>query len=109
MALMLEYEAVLKRPEHLQRLGLLPNDIDHLLETLAATVEQVRLLFLRMPVLQAPNDEMILETAVNGQVDLVVTMNWRHLVLGLKQFSIPAMTLAPALRLMRQRVENFKQ
>ena len=108
VALMFEYEAVLQRPEHLAKAGLLPNDIDRLLDTVAAIVEQVRLSFLWRPVLQDPNDEMVLETAVNGRVDLVVTMNLRHLALGLKRFGIPAMTPGPALRLMRQSIQNYE-
>ena len=64
-------------------------------------IEPVRFSFLWRPQLKDPKDEMILETAVNGRTDLVVTMDLRHLKQGLKRFGILAAMPGPALRLMR--------
>ena len=49
--LMLEYEAVLTRPEHLQAAGLTAAEIGVLLDAIAAVAEPVRLTFLWRPLL----------------------------------------------------------
>ncbi len=49
-----------------------------LLDVLAAVVEPVTQHFLWRPRLKDPADEMILETAVNGSADYLVTFNARH-------------------------------
>lgn len=102
VALMLGYESVLKRSGHMVDSGLEVADVEALLNSVATVVEPVRLSFLWRPVLKDPNDEMVLETAVNGQADLVVTMDLRHLEMGLKRFGIRAMRPGPALKLLRQ-------
>jgi predicted nucleic acid-binding protein len=75
--LMLEYEAVLTRPEHLEAAGASREDIEAILDAIAVVVEPVRLAFLWRPVLPDPDDDMVLETAVNGRADLLVTLNRR--------------------------------
>ena len=77
--LMLEYEAVLTRPEHLEKTGLTVKDTNIILDALAAVVEPVALRFLWRPQLKDPADEMVLETAVNGRADRLATFNVRHL------------------------------
>jgi putative PIN family toxin of toxin-antitoxin system len=89
--LMLEYEAVLKRPEHLRTAGATRNDIDTILDALTATGVPVAPNFSWRPELSDPGDEMILEAAVNGQADLIVTFNVAHLRRGARRFGIRAM------------------
>ena len=88
--LMLEYEAVLKRPEQLDAIGVTSDEIDAVLDALAAVIEPVRLRFLWRPMLKDPSDEMVLETAVNGQADRLVTFNLRHLGQAAQEFGISA-------------------
>jgi putative PIN family toxin of toxin-antitoxin system len=87
-ALFLEYEAVLKRPEQrlVHRLGLL--DIDRFLSALAAASEAVEVSFQWRPQLSDANDEMVLETAVNGQADALITHNVRDFVKGADRFGL---------------------
>ena len=73
--LMLEYEAVLKRPKHLQASGLTVDDAEIILDQLAATMQPVDMFFLWRPLLRDAEDDMVLETAVNGQANLIVTFN----------------------------------
>lgn len=73
--LMLEYEAVLKRPKHLQASGLTVDDVEIILDQLAASMEPVNLFFLWRPLLRDAEDDMVLETAVNGQANMIVTFN----------------------------------
>jgi putative PIN family toxin of toxin-antitoxin system len=77
-ALFLEYEAVLKRPEQRIVHGLGLEEIDAFLAALASASEAVEISFRWRPQLADPNDEMVLETAVNGQADALVTHNVRH-------------------------------
>jgi putative PIN family toxin of toxin-antitoxin system len=86
--LMIEYEAVLKRPEQLDVIGVTSDEIDTVLDALAAVIEPVRLRFLWRPTLKDPSDEMVLETAVNDRADRLVTFNLRHLGHGALQFGI---------------------
>jgi putative PIN family toxin of toxin-antitoxin system len=76
--LMLEYEAVLKTTEHMVAAGARANDIDAILDALAAVGTPVTPVFSWRPQLIDPGDEMVLETAVNGHADLVVTFNQKH-------------------------------
>lgn len=76
--LFLEYEAVLTRPEHLLASGLSKRDVLRFLDYLAGVVEPVRLHYLWRPQLSDVSDEMVLETAINGRADFVVTFNPRH-------------------------------
>ena len=73
--LFLEYEDVLKRPEHRLAHGLTPFEIDEFLAELAALIEPVEVHFQWRPQTRDPNDEMVLEAAINGRADAVVTYN----------------------------------
>src|ERR1700751_4711653 len=75
VAIMLEYEAVLKRPENLLRMRLETNDIDRLLDNWAALVEPVVRYFSCRPSIRDPNDEMFVETAINGRAEALITFN----------------------------------
>ena len=76
-ALFLEYEDVLKRPEQRQISGLTLRDADLLLAELAALIEPVEVHLLWRPQLRDANDEMVLEAAINGRADALVTHNVR--------------------------------
>jgi len=75
--LILEYEAVLTRPEHLAACGLSRADVGRILDDLAAVARPVRLAFRWRPRLSDPDDDMVLETAINGDADAIVTINQR--------------------------------
>lgn len=75
--LMLEYEAVLTRHEHLAASGLTTADVEGILDDLAVVAKPVRLAFRWRPRLSDPNDDMVLETAMNGSADAIVTFNRR--------------------------------
>jgi putative PIN family toxin of toxin-antitoxin system len=73
--LVLEYEAVLTREEHLAKSGLSREEVQLLLDSLVKVSEPVRLAFYWRPMLSDPDDDMVLETAVNGRADGLVTFN----------------------------------
>ena len=87
---MLEYEAVLKRPEHLRAAAATRDDIDAILDALAAVGIPVIPNFSWRPELSDPGDEMVLETAVNGRADFIATFNVMHLGQGVARFGVRA-------------------
>lgn len=98
VALFVEYEAVLKRPEQLQAANLTTAQIDTLLDAFANLFVPVAPHFLWRPMLKDPNDEMILETAVNGQADLIITFNTRHFGNAASRFGIEVLRPGESLR-----------
>lgn len=98
--LMVEYEAVLTRSEHLEAARLSAQEVDELLTALAAVVEPVRIAFLWRPALRDPGDGMVLETAANGGADLLVTFNIRHFEEPARRLGIRVLTPGAAWRLL---------
>jgi predicted nucleic acid-binding protein len=95
--LMIEYQAVMTRPEHLKASGLSVGDIGGLLDAVAAVVEPVRLAFLWRPAVRDPDDDMVLEAAVNGRADALVTFNLRDFGGVAKQFGIAVLSPGEAV------------
>jgi len=75
--LLLEYEAVMTREEHLRVSGLSREEVGKLLDAFAQVAQHVEFFFTWRPSLNDPDDEMVLETAVNGNADAIVTFNQR--------------------------------
>jgi putative PIN family toxin of toxin-antitoxin system len=96
--LFLEYEDVLKRPEHQLVHGLTPDEIDEFLAELAALIEPVEVHFQWRPQSRDPNDEMVLETAINGQADVLVTYNLADFAVAWERFGIPVLSPPELLR-----------
>jgi putative PIN family toxin of toxin-antitoxin system len=99
--LMIEYEAVLTREEHLTVARASLEDVTAVLDALAIVLEPVRLTFLWRPALPDANDDMVLETAVNGRADLLVTFNRRHFEAAASEFGIQVASPAEAVRRLR--------
>jgi putative PIN family toxin of toxin-antitoxin system len=87
--LFLEYEDVLGRPEHRLVHGLTPEAIEDFLAELAALVEPVDIHFQWRPQVRDPSDEMVLEAAINGRADALVTYNIKHFAAPGDRFGIP--------------------
>ena len=90
--LIIEYEAVLTRAENLAAAGLSTAEVNTVLDAVVAVSEPVQLRFLWRPRLKDPADELVLETAVNGRADFLVTFNLRHLAAASKEFGIRTVT-----------------
>jgi putative PIN family toxin of toxin-antitoxin system len=90
--LMLEYEAVLKRPEHSSRITLGGNDVDAILDMVAAVSDHVRLFYLWRPLSRDPADDMVIETAVAGSASGIVTFNRRDFEGAVSRFGLKLMT-----------------
>ncbi len=75
--LVLEYEAVLKRPEQIAASGGTVEDVDKLLTAFIAVARPVYRSYFWRPLLRDADDDMVLETALSGNADLLVTWNLR--------------------------------
>jgi putative PIN family toxin of toxin-antitoxin system len=96
--LFVEYEDVLHRPEQRLAHGLSPVEVDEFLAELAALIEPVEVHFQWRPQLPDPNDEMVLEAAINGQADALVTYNVSDFTAAVGRFGIPVLRPADLLR-----------
>jgi putative PIN family toxin of toxin-antitoxin system len=96
--LMLEYESVLTRPEHLEASSLSADDVSVVLDDLAFVARQVKLAFRWRPQLQDPGDDMALETAVNGDADAIVTFNQSDFRSATKTFTFEVLSPGDVLR-----------
>jgi predicted nucleic acid-binding protein len=99
--LIIEYEAVLTRPEHLAASGLSSAEVGHVLDDLAVVARPVRLAFRWRPQLPDPDDDMVLETAVNGGAHAIITFNQRDFFPAAKNFECNVILPATALEKMR--------
>lgn len=77
VALALEYEAICFEAEHRLASGLSEEEVDIFLTAVIAMAEPVTTHFLWRPQLRDAGDEMVLEAAVNGRADALVTFNVR--------------------------------
>lgn len=87
-ALFFEYEAVLKRAEQRLVHSLDLSGIDRFLAGLASASEAVEVNFQWRPQLADPNDEMMLEAAVNGRADALVTHNVKDFANAAPRFGL---------------------
>jgi len=91
-ALWLEYEAVLKRPEITKMHLLTLQDIDDVLNALCEVVEPVQAHLLWRPQLRDPNDEMVLEAAINGAATHLVSFNLRDFDPSVQRYRLSGST-----------------
>ena len=94
----LEYEAVSSRAEHRLAAGLSEREIEVFLTAVVAMAEPVTTHFLWRPQLRDPGDEMVLEAAVNGGADAVVTFNVRDFGMVPAQFGVEVLLPREVIR-----------
>ena len=96
-ALWLEYEAVLTRTEQLAAMRLTADEVRNALAALAVVAEPVLIHFLWRPVLTDADDEHVLDLAMNGRADLLVTFNQSDFMEASKTLQIEVVTPSVAL------------
>lgn len=101
VALVLEYEAVLKRPEHLLAAGASSAEAESMIDTLIFFAQPVFVDYRWRPQTRDPADEMVLEAAINADVDAIITFNRRDFGEAPAQFGIGCWLPSQALEKMR--------
>ena len=98
VALALEYEAVCGRAEHLEAAGLGARELALFIDAVCAMVVPVESHFVWRPQLRDASDEMVLEAAVNGRADAIVSFNHRDYGVAPEKFGIRLLLPREALR-----------
>ncbi|MEC4812206.1 MAG: putative toxin-antitoxin system toxin component, PIN family [Scytonema sp. PMC 1069.18] len=107
-ALFLEYADVLKRDQNLQQFWTTPEEIDVVLGVLADVLKPVPIYFQWRPQLRDPNDEMVLECAINAQASAIITFNEQDFLPAAQQFGIEVIQPGVLVRKLYLR-ERFSQ
>ena len=97
-ALFLEYEAVLLRAEQRIVTGMSEADVEGALAALASACDPVDVHFRWRPQLSDPADEFVLEAAVNGRADALVTHNIRDFAIAAARFELRVITPQQCLK-----------
>ena len=100
-ALILEYEAVLTRPGTLKRAGIGAAEVLTVLDALAGCCIPVAFDFRWRPGAGDPDDDLVLETAVNGGANAIASFNLADLRHGAARFGIPVARPGAVLRRIR--------
>ncbi len=95
------YEAVLTRPTVLHMIGIDAAAVLAMLDELAGLCVPVALDYRWRPAATDPDDDMVIETAVNGDADVIATFNIDDLRAGAARFGIAAERPAAVLRRLR--------
>jgi putative PIN family toxin of toxin-antitoxin system len=98
VALALEYEATCRLPEHRLASGLDLDQVGIFVDAVIAMADPVESHFIWRPQLRDPGDELVLEAAVNGHADAIVTFNLRDFGTVPQRFGIELLMPAEALR-----------
>jgi putative PIN family toxin of toxin-antitoxin system len=101
VSLVLEYEAVLTRPEHLEAANASAEDARTTLDALVELGRQAWIDFHWRPQTTDPGDEMVLEAAINGKADAIITFNRRHFGNAPAEFGIECWLPKEALEKLR--------
>ena len=91
------------RPEQLRVIGRSRAETEAVLDALEAIAEPVYVAFQHRPLSPDANDDMVLDVAINGNADAIVTDNTRHFREGAERFGIDLLTPAELLSKFRKR------
>jgi putative PIN family toxin of toxin-antitoxin system len=96
-----EYRDVAFRPQHLAKSALSLAQAEVIISSLESVAEHVETLRRYRPLSLDPNDDLILELAINGDADVIVTQNLRHIRNVALRFGI--VTVDPHMFMMMSR------
>jgi putative PIN family toxin of toxin-antitoxin system len=97
--LVLEYEAVARRQA--RELGLTYADVDTVVDFVCRQARHCTIFYLWRPFLRDPNDDMVLEVAVEAQCEYIVTFNTQDFA-GVEQFGLRTLTPGAFLAVLQE-------
>ena len=98
-----EYRDVALRSEHLKASGKTQNETELMIDMLEAVAEPVFIAVRHAPLSRDANDDMVLETAINGGAEAIVTNNTKHFREAARDFDLQLLTPAELLNEFRAR------
>jgi putative PIN family toxin of toxin-antitoxin system len=87
--LLIEYEAALTRPAMLAMTGISAEEVAAALDEFVIVCVPVALDYRWRPQARDPDDDLVLETAINGGADVVASFNVADMQPGARRFGIP--------------------
>jgi putative PIN family toxin of toxin-antitoxin system len=100
--LVLEYEAVATRPEQLRAMRATARQVREALDDIVAMADEAQGHFSWRPQLRDAADEMVLEAAVNGRADALITFNLRDFGAAPSRFGVQLCTPSQFLGSLRK-------
>jgi putative PIN family toxin of toxin-antitoxin system len=101
VAMILEYEAVATRPEHLKAGQMTAKEATIVIDALAAVARPVNIHFRWRPQLRDADDEMVLEAAINAMDRTIVTFNTRDFAEAALRFDVKLLKPAQLMESLR--------
>ena len=86
---------------HARDLGLTHADVDAVVDFVCTQAHHQKIFYLWRPFLRDPNDDMVLEVAVEAQCSYIVTFNTRDFA-GIEQFGLQTLTPGEFLALLQE-------
>lgn len=96
-----EYQAVALREEQLSASRKSPKEMTAILIALEAVAKPVYVEIRHRPLSPDPNDDMVLDVAINGRADAIVTNNTKHFREAAERFHLNLLTPAELLIALR--------
>ncbi len=96
--LAMEYEAVCRQGRHVAASGLSPHEVDIYISTVIAMAKATPTYFAWRPQLRDPADEFVLDAAINGRVNALITFNRADYGSGPGRFGIEVLLPREALQ-----------
>ncbi len=100
-ALLLEYESVMVRSAHLTRAGATRAEVQEVLDAVAGISTPVVFDYRWRPTGAHDDDELVMETAINGHADVIATFNVKHMRDAGRRFGFEAQRPGPLVRRIR--------
>ena len=97
----LEYRDVALHSEHVGAPALSTREIVELIEAVEAFAEPVEVVMNTRPMSPDPSDDTVLDVAINGRAEALVTSNKKHFAGAGKGFGIPVLSPAQLLEKMK--------
>jgi predicted nucleic acid-binding protein len=98
-SVILEYSEVLRRDESLRNFWTSADELDNVLAMLASRMIPVPIYFRWRPQLPDPDDEMVLECAINAGASAIVTFNSQDFLPAVRKFGIEAISPGELVRI----------
>ncbi len=98
-----EYRDVAFRPEHLKAFSYSLEQVDDFINTLEELATPVIVSYQPRPLSSDPDDDMVLDIAINGRADAIITHNVKHFMAAATRYGIPIFRPAGLLDSLRKK------
>jgi putative PIN family toxin of toxin-antitoxin system len=100
--LLLEYETVLTRPARLEAAGVTAAEVLAVMDELAGLCVPVAFDYRWRPQAHDPDDDLVLETAINGGAEVIASFNIADMAAGARRFGLAVERPGMVLRRIRR-------